>query len=829
MEHVRDGNSLVNMIKSRKLNCSGSYEDLVNLLTNYKGTWEEVLDIALILKETHWSTNIYFIREKQFIDTLVKGIISSVEAPTTLSYLDTFLKENSKSREDLLRDLVKEKEEEFTFPATKHTFLISQYAKTVKYVVNKTNYLDFIDNLKKFKKNPKSKEAVINLIILLNCDSGWTDGELEEVLMPFLHKLSKGYAGNLPEFTDLHKSAIKTKKQAMVDIKKALGITIKKSHKELLYELVDSLTDKDFQEGVVDTTVSLEDNILNFSLAAKELNKEVLLQSFCNMFKGSLILSTTPYTYRDYIKGFLYTLCNVGTRRDLVYILDRATLKETVLPTLVKKPEVEPLWMDDGKLNYKYFVDEPFISAADKNAGEGDKPDTKRFVDSLWLLWLYKNTKEQDVNKIKQVLLNLYKELGAASIFRVSERYISNDIHCFIDILTNDKEKNTYGIVTKYFNLYLKAVKPNLLDIPKEVLEHIVYMDSSERVDILSDLRSDSVTKIANAINICVTTLSPDCVYTVRPKEFISSYYSKRLEEGKTSNGYSARLANLVREVTNPKGLRELFKSTAPDSESLHKIGLEDEYNIWLKCEEAEDIAKKAIEENLSKKIEEPVAPAVVTTKLMGYENVPLSSIISLPHTPSVDYVLPYTIEDVNVTKELLSLEGTQSGRVSCGSPNNTTSETFPDYSTISLLASPNTVLPEDCPVEPTEPEKPSENQKRLEDYKHGLYLGVIKESISSLRQIVSNMYLKDKTIIQLLNTSIGDAILSALLAELLPFILGESHKDKIDFIVKLLKENSMFLVGEVSMKFLFGAGKELNRLKENIELMSLLKGTVAV
>ena len=60
MEHVKDGNSLVNMIKSRKLNCSGSYEDLVNLLTNYKGTWEEVLDIALILKETHWSTNTYF-------------------------------------------------------------------------------------------------------------------------------------------------------------------------------------------------------------------------------------------------------------------------------------------------------------------------------------------------------------------------------------------------------------------------------------------------------------------------------------------------------------------------------------------------------------------------------------------------------------------------------------------------------------------------------------------------------------------------------------------------------------------------------------------------
>lgn len=814
MEHVKDGNSLVDMIKSRKLNCSGSYDDLVNLLANYKGTWEEVLDIALILKETHWSTNTYFIHEKQFIDTLVKGRISTDEAPTTLWHLDTFLEKNSKNRKTLLRDLVKEKEEEFTFPATKHTFLISQYAKTVKYVVNKTNYLDFIDNLKKFKKNPKSKEAIVNLIILLNCEHGWTDGELEEVLMPFLHKLSKGYAGNLPEFTDLHKAAIKTKKQAMVDIKKALGITIKKSHKELLYELVDSLTDKDFQEGVVDTTVSLEDNILNFSLAAKELNKEVLLQSFCNMFKGSLILSTTPYTYRDYIKGFLYTLCNVGTRRDLVYILDRAALKETVLTTLVKKPEVEPLWMDYGKLNYKYFVDEPFISAADKNAGEGDKPDTKRFVDNLWLLWLYKNTKEQDVNKIKQVLLTLYKELGAASFFRVSEGHISNDIHCFIDILTNDETKNTYGVVTKCFDLYIKAVKPDLLDIPKEVLEYIVHMEKPFvfiESAILSDLRSNNVTKIAEAINVCVNTSSFNGQYTPESKKFVTDYFLKKIDsEYSTSESYSNRLANLIRAINNPKQLNNLFEVIAQrpgTSASICKLGLEQEFTTWKKCKEAEEIAKKALEESISKKIEEPVT------------------------TSPVGAVLPYTIEDVNVnvTKELLSLEGTKSGRVSCGSPNNTTSETFPDYSTISLLASPNTVLPEDYPVEPTEPEKPNENQKRLEDYKHGLYLGVIKESISSLRQIVSDMYLKDKTIIQLLNTSIGDAILSALLAELLPFILGESHKDKIDFIVKLLKENSMFLVGEMLMKFLFGAGKELNRLKENIELMSLLKETVAV
>jgi len=797
MEHVASGDSLVKLLKTRKLIRIGTYKDLVNLLANYKGTWEEVLDVALILKEDHVVTNKYLFYEKEFIDQLVvKGEIDLYLAQTTLKYLDEFLKESGKSRNDLLRDI-----KEMIFPDTKDTFLISQYAKTVEYVVNKTNYLDFIDNLKEFKKNPKNKEAVINLIILLNCDSGWTDGELEDGLMPLLHDLSKGDVVDLPEFTDLYEGANKTKKQAMDDIKKALGITVKKSHKELLYELVESITDKDFREVVVDTTISLEDNIHNFSLAAKELNKEVLLQSFCNMFKGSSLINA-PYTYKEFLKGFLYTLCNVGTRRDLVYVLDRATLKETK-----KEPETKPietLWTEEGRLNYKYFVDEPFISAANKNAGEGDKPDTKRFVDNLWLLWLYKNTKEQDVNKIKQVLLNLYKELGAASFFRASEIYVSNDILCFTDILTNDKEKNTYGIVTKYFNLYLKAVKPNLLDIPKEVLEHIVYMDSSERVDILSDLRSDSVTKIANAINICVTTLSPDCVYTVRPKEFISSYYSKRLEEGKTSNGYSARLANLVREVTNPKGLRELFKSTAPDSESLHKIGLEDEYNIWLKCEEAEDIAKKAIEENLSKKIKEPVT------------------------TPSVDYVLPYTIEDVNVTKELLSLEGTKSGRVSCSSSNNTTPETSSFYS--------DEVLPETYPVAlefqyyktPVEPEKPNENQKRLEDYKHGLYLGVIKESISSLRQIVSDMYLKDKTIIQLLNTSIGDAILSALLAELLPFILGESHKDKIDFIVKLLKENSMFLLGETAMKVIFGAGKELNRLKENIEVLSLLKEAVA-
>ncbi len=37
-----------------------------------------------------------------------------------------------------------------------------------------------------------------------------------------------------------------------------------------------------------------------------------------------------------------------------------------------------------------------------------------------------------------------------------------------------------------------------------------------------------------------------------------------------------------------------------------------------------------------------------------------------------------------------------------------------------------------------------------------------------------------------------------------------------------------MFLLGEMAMKVIFGAGKELSRLKENIEVLSLLKEAVA-
>jgi hypothetical protein len=619
--------------------------------------------------------------------------------------------------------------------------------------------------------------------------------------MPFLHQLSKGYAGSLPEFTPLYRGAHKTKKQAMIDIKKALGVTIKKSHKELLYELVDSLTEKDFSVYVADTNISLEDNIRNFSLAAKELNKGLLLQSFYNMCENNYLMDGVSYTYEEILKGFLYTLCNVGTRRDLIYILDRAELKETKVgpPTPVKKPEVKPielLWMEDGNLNYKYFVDEPFTSAAAKNTNKKAKPNKKSFVDNLWLLWLYRNTKEHDVNKIKDVLLNLYRELGISDSFSVHSVDMSQDIKNFMDIL-DYKKTESFELVLSCFKRYIEEVKPDLLDIPKEVLEHIVSMRSYEKCDVLPDLRSDSVTKIANVINMCAVTPDYRGFYTLIPKAFISSYYSKELTPSSitTSEAYSKRLANFIREINNPEGLKELFKSTLSDSTSLHKLHLEGDYNMWKVCKEVEETVKKALEENLSKKIEEPVT------------------------TPSVDYALPYTVEDV--VKDIFSFGGTKPGRVSCDSPNNTSLETTP--------LSSDEVLPEAYPIEPTEPEKLSENQKRLEDYKHGLYLGVIKESISSLRQTVSDMYLKDKTIIQLLNTSVGDAILSALLAELLPFILGESHKDKIDFIVKLLKENSMFLIGEMSMKFLFGAGKELNRLKENIELVSLLKETVAV
>ncbi len=764
MKHVRDGNSLVNMIKSRKLNCSGSYEDLVNLLTNYKGTWEEVLDIALILKENEYSTNTYFINEKQFIDTLVKGIISTDEAPTTLSYLDTFLKENSKSREDLLRDLVKE--EEFTFPATKHTFLISQYAKAVKYVVNKTNYLDFIDNLKEFKKNPKSKDTVLTLIHLLNCDYDWTDGELKEGLMPFLHKLVKGVNCSLPEFTDLYKGAGKTKKEAMADIKKALDIPTVKSNKEKLYELIESLTMEDFTiPEDTDTIDCIDDNKRDFAQAAEDINKELLLKSFRN-------LHTPEHTCelnKEHLKGYLYTLCHVGAKRELKYILDCDHLSQRV----VKKPEegtprvTSSLWLSSGYLDPKYFDTYEFIYKAHNIINEAPlKPDPANFVKHLWMLWYYKNTKEENLDKLMGTLLNLYKEFGTIQQFSVCSVTIEFDIKDFMGIL--DGTSNGTVVLRDRFSRYLEIIKPDLMDIPEEVLKHIISMNRKQKVeDVLKDLRSTCVDKIAGAIEQCVTTYSYGGYSTI-PQTFISSYASRELIEGKfTVGGYTSNLANFIRDINNPKRLKELFKVVQFVSNSMCQVGLREEYDLW----------KKSEEETLQKLVEdvEKEEEFVVTTHIVN--TIPPAEVV--------------TVKDVlyeDPPKEVLAEKDTS----------------------------------------PAEPEKPSENQKRIEDYKHGLYLGVIKESISSLRKIISDMYIKDKNIVELLNTSVGDALLSALLVELIPFILGESHKDKIDFIVKLLKENSMFLLGEMAMKVIFGAGKELNKLKENIEVLSLLKEAVA-
>jgi predicted RNase H-like HicB family nuclease len=754
MEHSKNGLSLINMLKARKLSCEGSYTDLVNILANYKGTWEEILDIALILKETINSTNLYFIREKEFIDDLAKYKVFTGSAMTTLMRLDEFLKTNKKSREDLLKDIRKKPDDdEIVFPDTPYTYTVGM----------ETNYLDFIEYLKKFKKNPKSKDTVLTLIHLLNCDYDWTDGGLKEGLMPFLHKLVKGVNCSLPEFTDLYKGAGKTKKEAMADIKKALDIPTVKSNKEKLYELIESLTMEDFTiPEDTDTIDCIDDNKRDFAQAAEDINKELLLKSFRN-------LHTPEHTCelnKEHLKGYLYTLCHVGAKRELKYILDCDHLSQRV----VKKPEeiTSSLWLSSGYLDPKYFDTYEFIYKAHNIINAAPlKPDPANFVKHLWMLWYYKNTKEENLDKLMDTLLNLYKEFGTIQQFSVCSVNIEPDIKDFMGIL----DGTSNGVVLRdRFSRYLEIVKPDLMDIPEEVLKHIISMNRKQKVeDVLKDLRSTCVDKIAGAIEQCVNTSSPEGRLEADHKIFISSYSERNL----SAEGYSGKLANFIREINNPEGLKKIFKTIDYYSNSMRQVGLREEYDLWKKGEE--DV-KKVLEKESVKKEEE----FAVITHIVN--SIPPAEVV--------------TVKDVL-------------------------------YKDVLYEAPPKEVLAEKDPS-PAEPEKPSENQKRIEDYKHGLYLGVIKESISSLRKIISDMYIKDKTIVELLNTSVGDALLSALLVELIPFILGESHKDKVDFIVKLLKENSMFLLGEMAMKVIFGAGKELSRLKENIEVLSLLKEAVA-
>lgn len=145
-------------------------------------------------------------------------------------------------------------------------------------------------------------------------------------MIPFLHKLVKGVNCSLPEFTDLYKGAGKTKKEAMADIKKALDITPVKSKKEKLYELIDSLTMEDFTIPE-DTDTCIDDNKRDFAQAAEDINKELLLKAFRN-------LHTPEHTCelnKEHLKGYLYTLCGVGAKRELNYILDCAYLSQRIV------------------------------------------------------------------------------------------------------------------------------------------------------------------------------------------------------------------------------------------------------------------------------------------------------------------------------------------------------------------------------------------------------------------------------------------------------------------------------------------------------------------
>lgn len=113
----------------------------------------------------------------------------------------------------------------------------------------------------------------------------------------------------------------------------------------------------------------------------------------------------------------------------------------------------------------------------------------------------------------------------------------------------------------------------------------------------------------------------------------------------------------------------------------------------------------------------------------------------------------------------------------------------------------------------------------RKEAYIKGIYLGIVRELVKNTKELFSSSF-NNPSVIGIVNTALGDVVISAVLVEILPMINFGARKDFVDKVVELLKLNTSVAIGEFATNILIGIGKEL--AKDN-KIQEIVKQVVTV
>lgn len=113
----------------------------------------------------------------------------------------------------------------------------------------------------------------------------------------------------------------------------------------------------------------------------------------------------------------------------------------------------------------------------------------------------------------------------------------------------------------------------------------------------------------------------------------------------------------------------------------------------------------------------------------------------------------------------------------------------------------------------------------RKEAYIKGIYLGIVRELVKNTKELFASSF-NNPSIISIVNTALGDVVISVILVEILPTIDFGARKEFVEKVVELLKLNTSVAIGEFATNMLIGIGKEL--AKEN-KIQDLVKQVVTV
>lgn len=486
---------------------------------------------------------------------------------------------------------------------------------------------------------------------------------------------------------------------------------------------------------------------------------------------------------------------------------DKYDFSKDKIFTLGAKKEKELTYDDAGEVDW--CPDDDFIEEITKQT-KGYNKNKQLFAHTVWRMVSFIQNENTDISLYKEIVktlcLEIYDEPSTVDIndiiieikntFQVSDMGFTYDFETWVDGIL-DKED-----LVDYLYLHPEVVEKELEGIET----------NTDRYEIFSmeDLREALKCSVFNVL-IAISTVYKLFKGTADSKQ----HFIKGIKRESMNKLTTHWVGGFIISCINKQPVKELIEMYQTE---------EDIVSVILETCKAMNIQKHFYSEY--KKVTG-----------VSYTNRLNSSAVKGIKGVKADLVVVDEVRELEIkppTEKIeqtikFDTEGTVSGRVLL--PNNTTNikELFNKIEEIPIKPDVIYITKEGFSemqeYSLSEVSSGVKKDPRKEAYIKGIYLGIVRELVKNTKELFASSF-NNPAIIGIVNTDLGDVVISAVLVEILPMINFGARKDFVDKVVELLKLNTSVAIGEFATNILIGIGKEL--VKEN-KIQDLIKQVVTV